>query len=157
MKNQAAIQLSNSVELRKLCNARVTNGMDLVQDVIVVLLELPDEKVKQIIDGGYLEFWAIRTACNIATKTNRRNKYYSDKDIEKLNQNNSINIYDQLDARHDLKQVNEKLDQMYWYDKKLLEIYIEEGSYRKAQEATGIPYKSIMTTIKRIRAKLIKL
>ena len=45
---------------------------------------------------------------------------------------------------------------MYWYDRELFKIYLSEGSLRKSEQATGIPYVSIKVTVDKVRKKLKK-
>ena len=46
------------------------------------------------------------------------------------------------------------VDKLYWYDKDLLMLYLEEGSFRKLTELTGIPHQSIWNTVKATLKKL---
>jgi len=53
------------------------NGNDVSQEVILSFLELDQEKQRQIIEGGYLEFWAIRAAMFTNSNTGKFGKYFS--------------------------------------------------------------------------------
>lgn len=43
---------------------------------------------------------------------------------------------------------------MHWYDKKLFEVYLHEGSYRKVEKATTIGYNMVKKTVQKVRKKL---
>lgn len=46
------------------------------------------------------------------------------------------------------------LNQLYWYEARILELYAEHGSYRKVEEITGISYVSIFNTVKKARINI---
>jgi DNA-directed RNA polymerase specialized sigma24 family protein len=49
------------------------------------------------------------------------------------------------------------LDELYWYDKAILKLYAEHGSYRKVAKVTGIPFRSIGESVNRAQAAAKKL
>lgn len=54
-----------------------------------------------------------------------------------------------------------EIKNLYWYDQELIKLYIEHGSYRAIEKATGIAwesaYKSIQKSLKQIRCQVTKL
>jgi hypothetical protein len=46
------------------------------------------------------------------------------------------------------------VDEMFWYDKEMLRLYMEVGNYREMQKATGIPWASCYDTIQSVYAKI---
>lgn len=42
------------------------------------------------------------------------------------------------------------IDDLYWYDRQILELYIKLGNYRSIQKATGIPYSSAFKTVQKV-------
>lgn len=51
---------------------------------------------------------------------------------------------DSYDIRKDLAIA--EIDNLYWYDREILKLYIQYGTYRKIEEITGIPFESIYKT-----------
>jgi hypothetical protein len=57
VKQQAAIDLLADEELHELAEKLCNCPDDLIQEVAMVLLEMTEEKWKQINEGGYLRFY----------------------------------------------------------------------------------------------------
>lgn len=53
------------------------------------------------------------------------------------------------------------IDELHWYEKGLIDLYIKHGTYRAIEAETGIPwesaYKSIQKSLKHIRCQVTKL
>ena len=144
--------------MKAVCNNMV-NGTDVFQDVLLAYLELDDCKALQIFDGGYIEWWCIRVAMNINSNTgkvgkhlNRKNEVYGA--MPYILDKRYYEIEGQIDATINLNNIKKELDEMYWYDRELFKIYMQEGSLRKSEKATGIPYISIRATVNKVRNKL---
>jgi hypothetical protein len=150
----------NSEKVKAVCR-NMANGQDIFQDVVLAFLELEDDKAIQIHQGGYLEWWCIRVAMNLNSNTGKIGKH--------LNRNREVfgampflldrryyEIEGQIDAAINLEKIQKELDEMYWYDRELFKIYLSEGSLRKSEQATGIPYVSIKVTVDKVRKKLKK-
>ena len=56
--------------------------------------------------------------------------------------------YDQ-EKEDDIALLEQILEGYHWYNRDLLLLYLEEGSYRKVEKATGIPFKSVGNTVKK--------
>jgi DNA-directed RNA polymerase specialized sigma24 family protein len=56
--------------------------------------------------------------------------------------------YDQ-EKEDDLQLLETLMNELHWYDKKILEMWLEEGSYRKVAAKVDIPFKSIGNSVKR--------
>lgn len=46
--------------------------------------------------------------------------------------------------------------ELYWYDKKIVELYIRLGSYRLIEKETGIPWESCYGTVRRVQERIRK-
>ena len=68
MKEQAAIDLLSDEELHELAQKLCNCPDDLIQEVVLLLLEMPEEKWQQINEGGYLRFYIVRTMMTMATR-----------------------------------------------------------------------------------------
>ena len=42
-----------------------------------------------------------------------------------------------------------EIDKLYWYDREIMKLYAEHGTYRKIEEVTGIPFESVYKTVRR--------
>ena len=56
----------------------------------------------------------------------------------------------QMDQEQLLDAIVEHVDGLYWYDKKILELYIQHGTYRAVAKETNIPYSSIFKTVQKV-------
>lgn len=131
---------------------------DLRQEVALIVLEYDKDKIEELVKKGkqVFKFWIVRICCNqINSKYGKLGRMYSSllpvEDITLL-----MKDYEIEDNTEDtIKKVQVLVETLYWYDKEILKMYIEEGSVRKVAAITGIPHTSIFITIKRIR-KCIK-
>lgn len=41
----------------------------------------------------------------------------------------------------------DEIDNLYWYDREIVKLYLELGTYRAVEEATGIPFESVYKTV----------
>ena len=67
---------------------------------------------------------------------------------------------EQMDYELLCDNVEKMVDNLYWYDKEILMLYIELGNYRAIQKKTGIPYasayKTVQKAIKEIKQKVLR-
>lgn len=75
-------------------------------------------------------------------------KYTKSKEIY-----NGIN-YDNHIVENQEEEIKIPLNELYWYEARILELYAEHGSYRKVEEITGISYVSIFNTVKKARINI---
>jgi len=111
---------------------------------------MPETKLVKIYNDGYLEFYIFKIISSLLhSQTKRQSKLC---DIESI----SVHISEEnaIDARIELSNVKKVLEAQYWYDKKIFELYLQEGSYRKVQKVTGIGYNSIEDTVRKVRKAL---
>jgi DNA-directed RNA polymerase specialized sigma24 family protein len=50
-----------------------------------------------------------------------------------------------------------KLDQIYWYNRDMLRLYVKLGSYRAVSKETGIPTRSVYDAVKKAKEDMKKL
>lgn len=131
---------------------------DLRQEVILIVLEYDKNKLDDIIDKGkqVFKFWIVRICCNqLLSKYGPMYRKYNN-----LIPVEDITLFmkemdDDVDYTSVVGTIQKEIDKLYWYDKEILQMYIELGSVRKVSAHTGIPHTSIFITIKNIR-KCIK-
>ncbi len=127
---------------------------DLFQHIWVKILEFDQVKLEQIYLKGYLQFYIYRMIVNEAR--NKNNSFLkSHKHIEF-----EFTFAEEYDKEQDaqfetnLIKVKSNLEKLFWYDKKIFELYIEFGSLRKVSAKTGIKYGAIHQTIKKVKKQL---
>jgi hypothetical protein len=139
---------SQDKELRQICRKIGGNlSDDLFQELMVILLEYNEQKLIDIYNKGYYKWFLVKTLTNqFNSNSSPFNKKYRPKDIDYIitdNYDHSIDIM--------IDKVNNKLNQLHWYDRELFKAYIESGSYRKLSKQTDIPFNSISRTINHVK------
>ena len=147
-------ELLNDKSIIKYCHViGGENKNDLFQNTWLKILELSEDKLKDIHSKGYLTFFIYRMICNTSKdfikSENIRSKY-----IGNSQQKTEPNLENQIINKIELDKINLILSKLHWYDRKLFEIYLEEGSCRKVQAKVGINYNSVQETVKKVRTKL---
>lgn len=126
---------------------------DLRSEVVLILLETPEEKIKQLheqVNG--LKYYTVRIILNlIQSKTSKFYKQYRQQ-LAQLHDRFAYEAAD-LEEREQREQVEDKamseIDNLYWYNKEMVKLYIEHGNYRAIEEITRIPYSSAYKTIQK--------
>lgn len=139
---------SQDKELRQICRKIGGNlSDDLFQELMVILLEYNEQKLIDIYNKGYYKWFLVKTLTNqFNSNSSPFNKKYRPKDIDHI-------ISDSYDHSIDIMidKVNNKLNELHWYDRELFKAYIESGSYRKLSKQTDIPFNSISRTINNVK------
>ena len=145
---QLITKTSQDKELRQICRKIGGNlSDDLFQELMIILLEYNQEKLIDIYNKGYYKWFLVKTLTNqFNSNSSPFNKKYRPKDIDYI-------ISDSYDHSIDIMidKVNNKLNQLHWYDRELFKAYIESGSYRKLSKQTDIPFNSISRTINNVK------
>ncbi len=131
---------------------------DLRQEVALIVLEYDQDKIAELESKGkqVFKFWIVRICCNQTnSKYGKFGRMYKSlipvEDVTRfIAEEEEIN-----DDQHIVDNITKKMNDLYWYDREILKMYIELGSVRKVSAQTGIPHTSIFITIKNIR-KCIK-
>lgn len=133
---------------------------DLKAEVGLILCELPENRLIELADKNELKFFTVRIVLNLIKSFN--SPFY--KKFRKLQTVELSNIEIACDSDLDVKITRElaldHIDNLYWYDKEMLMLYLKHGNYRAIETETGIPwesaYKSIQKACKEIRLKVSK-
>lgn len=136
---------------------------DLKQEVILVICELSEEKIQGLHLRKELEFYTVRVILNmIKNPKNQFAKKFRNNHNELTNNEIADNIIDQeRQLREDVEDMAiEEIDRLYWYDRGLIELYVQHGNFRAIEKVTGIPYVScyhnIKKSFKNIKCKVTK-
>jgi len=158
---QVIMELYNTGELRKSCLSIGGKEWadDLQQEVMLVLMEKPAEKIMQAYNAGYFKFYVVRiimTFFNSKTSTFYTKYRHLDKTPE-IN----FDIVDDSVLKDDSKYIAlEKAIQKlstgkdFPYEQKLLELHQSLKTKKKVSRETGIPYRTVCHNIDVIYKKL---
>jgi hypothetical protein len=131
---------------------------DLRQEIALIVLEYDKDKIAELEKKGkqVFKFWIVRICCNqLHSKYGKMYRLYNQliavEDIVKFIKEEE----EVFDDQPLIDSISRKIEDLYWYDREILKMYIELGSVRKVSAATGIPHVSIFITIKNTR-KCIK-
>ena len=151
-KEQAAIDLLADDELRELA-VRICHRFadDLIQEAAMVILEMDEQKWTKVNDGGYVRFYIVRTMMTMATSprstfARTHGLFAHNKQVPDIADDADGYDWEQED---DMTIIEALLDSYHWYDKEVLRLWIQEGSYRKVAAKTDIPFKSIGNSVRR--------
>ena len=126
---------------------------DLKVEVFMVLLEMDNQKLFGLYERGEIRFYIVRTMLNMI-KSDRSQfwkKYrnyieYEGKEQAEVEQNNIIDI------------MENGIEKLHWYQKEILKLYTFEfnKNAKELSRNTGIPYMSIIRTLKQTKNELKK-
>lgn len=151
---------------------------DLRSEVMLVLLETDEAKLKGMHDRGELKFYTVRVILNMIQsstsafyrKYRHINKAYVD-DLNELAGNGWVfdrqlretpRVEMEMPSTEDERQIREfkeeramaAINDLYWYDREMVRLYMRLGNYRAIEKDTGIPWESCYSTIKKAIKKI---
>jgi DNA-directed RNA polymerase specialized sigma24 family protein len=126
---------------------------DLRQEIFLVLAEMDEALLIQRYNEGWLRYYIVRTMLNMIKSD--RSTFYNRfrRGFEELG---DIGERMQDEGQEEAeKSLEGHLSALHWYERKLIEIYSENGrNVAKISRETGIPYRSLFKTIKKTKALL---
>ena len=170
-RNEIIHTLLQEPQIKRFCSIGGNYSDDLYQSTWVVILGIPEEKLKHIFNKGYLLFYVFRIIKSIQMQDQKKKRNYIpiEKELKTFDDEYKISTKlefeiesalktsdhsDKVNARIELEKVSKTLESMHWYDEKIFRLYLEEGSYRKVEKKTGIGYNSVQDTVLKVRKKL---
>lgn len=126
---------------------------DLRQEMFMVILEMPEQKLKEKHDEGSLKWYLIRTMLNMI-KSDRSGFYVKfrrcNEELTDKHDSPDTPTHDEL-----LDKVNGIVENVHWYEREILRLHTEGGkTFRDISRDTKIPYRSILETMKNTKHKL---
>ena len=163
-KDEIIKEVTTNKEYFRICK-RILAGhpthKDLYQELLLILLEYNEEKFARIPDLRQTKFFIIGILCRMAhSKTSPF--YFKYKTTSLFEEGNNCDLQDDYDFGIDEKIIatEKAIEQEHWFNKELLKLYIEYGSYTKIENATKIDrsfsFRKITETKERIKHKLKK-
>jgi hypothetical protein len=146
---------NNFKELKIICN-KITRGADY-DDLFQLCIEqfLKNQKVADIPDKEKLFFFARIVRNNYNSNSSPYYNTYRKFKFSEIN-NDDIQYLEYEEPVVDLDWVKNELNQLEWYFKRLMELYIEEGcSITSLSKRTTIPINSVSRDINKVRKILI--
>lgn len=126
---------------------------DLKVEVFMVLLEMDEEKLFGLFERNEIRFYIVRTMLNMIKsdrsqfwKKYRNYTEYEDNEKAEVEQNSVIDI------------MENGIEKLHWYQKEILNLYTFEfnKNAKELSRKTGIPYMSIIRTLKQTKNELKK-
>jgi DNA-directed RNA polymerase specialized sigma24 family protein len=145
----------NILELKKICS-RITRGEDS-EDLLQLSVEqfLNNKKVPSIPDKEKLFFFTRIVRNNYNSKSSPYYHQYKKFQFNSI-ENMEIEYLEYEEDTITLEWVISELQNLDWYYKRLMELYIEEGcSITKLSKRTEIPINSVSRDINKVR-KILK-
>ncbi len=129
---------------------------DIVQMVFLRLLEMESEGRTNFYEEDSLNFFYVYRACiNTALKYQRAKKKINKVSLEDFDVVDQEMEYDQINAMEKMIQKMEgEMEDLHWYDEKMMRIYMEGTSMNKIHRETDIGLTSIKNTIKNGKARI---
>lgn len=152
MRDEIITELLGSPAIKNYCCIGKDRADDLFQDAWIKILKIPENKLVDIYQKGYLLFYIYKIIQNLQRVWFAKNK--ASLNQVDINGVHNIEAADDIFGGIELKKVRELLSEMNWYEQKLFEIYMEEGSFRKVEKKTKINYQSVHDTVMLVRKKL---
>mgnify|MGYP006268971177 CR=1 FL=1 len=123
---------------------------DLRQEVFLVLCEMDEERLFKMYEDGYLKYFVVRTIVNMA-KSDRSNFARTFRKVyEEVGDLGSVEIYDESLT----ERLTTSMEILHWYEKEIFKLWAECGNLLQVSRDTGIPYRSLLKTIKKVRLLL---
>jgi hypothetical protein len=138
---------------------------DLKSEVILILLNTPDEKFNTIID---IRFYAVKIIIRLIQsstspffKMYRRQYYPLDSQGNKEDKGAKappvvfgVDIDERLQRELQEERVKAYIKTIYWYDQEIINLYMKLGNYRAIEKETGIPWESCYSTVRKVIKKI---
>lgn len=145
-------------DYRKICKQIAGSyADDLYQELVVVILELPEEKLHRISETCIKCFYYKLAKHQFCSRNSAFHKKYRKGDEIVRDHVNDIILASQSDEIDPdlLHKVERAVSEVYWYDSGILSLYAEKGTFKEVSECTGIPLISVFNTVSNAR-KIIK-
>jgi hypothetical protein len=126
---------------------------DLKVEVFMVLLEMEELKLFGLYERGEIRFYIVRTMLNMIKsgrsgfwKKYRNYTEYNGKEVAEIENISVIDLMEQ------------GIEKLHWYQKEILNLYTFNfnKNAKELSRQTGIPYMSIIRTLKQTKSELKK-
>jgi hypothetical protein len=124
---------------------------DLKAELFLILCELDEQKLLDLYEKKQLRFYLVRILLNLVQSTDK--KFY-----QKYRNFTEYKQEERADEVTEAINVLEPLEDLYWYNRKVFELYVHEFkcNAKELSRKTGIPYISVVRTINQTKQILRK-
>jgi hypothetical protein len=120
---------------------------ELKAEVALILCEMRESQVIELWELGKLRFYTVRIILNLTQSKNSKFYYkFRKQAFVELLDTHELPVQD-YDTKKD--EAIMQIDSLYWYDREILKLYAEHGTYRAVEAVTGIPFESIYKTVQK--------
>lgn len=129
---------------------------DIVQEMYIkVQLKLEEGLDIRYGDDDFNYSYVFRILRNLFIDLKRKESKVHIVDIDKVKEDFSVD--ENTDYDKALEKIQNQMDQLFWYDKKVYQIIDDGSSIADLSRKTHIPYYSLYNTFKKVRQKLKRL
>lgn len=165
-KNEIVTELYNSKDFNDCIGKMEPEHLrdDLRSEVTLILLETDERRLVDMHANGGLRYYTVRIIINsILSKSSPFYKRYRQQAAELVDRFSAGEEQD-FEERMTREEIEDKalseIDNLYWYNTKMVRLYMEMGNYRAIEKDTGIPYssayKTIQKSIEQIKEKVLR-
>jgi hypothetical protein len=142
-----------NTSLATLCPEHLRN--DLKQHIFLILLEKPEGELIAMHFRGQIRFFIGRIIINSIRGNGRSsfNKLYNPSG-EELTTEFIAEDECPVEKELSLTECVQAAENLYWYNRELLNQYLELGSYRKVAEKVGIPHMAVFDAVKKAKQEI---
>ena len=127
---------------------------DLVQEMYIrIQLKIENDKLDISYNDEINYYYIFKTLRSMFIDLYRKKKRVTI--VRNLTEYRKSDVYVDYDEKY--KQIQDQLDKMYWYNKKVFEIVNSGTSIAELSRKSGIPYYSLYNTYKKVVDKLKKI
>lgn len=130
---------------------------DLRSEVILILLEKPQEKIEELYRNRELGFYAAGIIFNlIKNGSNSFYKTYRRQVTDVVPESMIIDqgLEERLRREQNYDKAVELIQSLEWYDRNIVELYLQLGNYRAIEKETKIPWESAYHTVQKAIKKI---
>ncbi len=129
---------------------------DIVQEMYIkVQLKLEEGLDIRYGDDDFNYSYVFRILRNLFIDLKRKESKVQIVDIDNVKEDFSVD--ENTDYDKALEKIQNQMDQLFWYDKKVYQIIDDGSSIADLSRKTHIPYYSLYNTFKKVRQKLKRL
>lgn len=138
------------------------DARDILQEIMLNLYELDDNKKVELINSNYIDYYIIRiiktylySPLSQYNWKYNKNLYYNIKNVEISN--TILDTYEEDTTQYYVKQINDCLDQFNWFEREVFLRYVNDySSFKKMEKETTIPSTTLYRTYKKVKDKINK-
>lgn len=105
--------------------------------------------------GNQREIYVDLQRLQVVTDNVHDNGYFSDPKYFLYHESFDAVNKPEEQAQHRAEDLcNEELEKVYWYNRDLLKLYVELGSYEAVAQEVGIPKKSVFNAVKKAKEQI---